>query len=481
MKRVIIAIAVFATALLAGVNYADAQGVSKSGSYVPREGEVKFTMLQSTKDRAIHKVLNSPFTRHKYSHFKPIDLDAAKPSHEYFGIGVSMTDATCWLLSQMDIESRHKFLKHVFTKRGLNMSIIRLNCGASDYATELYNYNDHKGDVEMKHFSVARDEAYMIPIIKQVFDYCPDTYVFSSVWSVPGWMKSSGEMCGGSLLDKYMPAFANYWAAYVKAYAERGIKIDAVTVQNEPLTDQMGACPATLISTKQEIELAGTLMPQAFKAQSLDTKIWIHDHNYDAFERVNEMLADKNVKHNIDAVAWHPYKGKPEMMQKVSKENPNVKMHLTERGPNITKRATQDEKWWSDYIFGALNNGCASYCSWNLLLDPDGKPNVGRHPCGGLYTYDYENSKLTESVQVGVFKHFSPYVKRGAKILSIEQPDENMIAIAFQNPNGDYVICVTAADKPNKRQSLQIKYKDQYMLVSLPLNTWSMTTILIEK
>ena len=169
------------------------------------------------------------------------------------------------------------------------------------------------------------------------------------------------------------------------------------------------------------------------------------------------------------------------MIQHVKKLHPDTKMHLTERGPSFAMGAAQDEKWWSDVIFGALNNGCSSYCSWNLLLDPDGKPNVGRHPCAGLYTYDYESGKLTESTQVHVFKHFGPYVKRGAKILSIDQPDENMIAIAFENPDGDKVVCVAAANKPTKRQSFQIKYKGKYMLVSLPMDTWSMTTILLDK
>ena len=452
-----------------------------AGSYVPREGEIKFKMLRSTKDKTIHEVQNTPFTHHYYSMHKPIDLDAAKPSHDYMGIGVSMTDAACWLLSQIDPEKRHSFLKDVFTRRGLNMSIIRLNCGASDYATELYNYNDTKGDVEMKNFSVARDEAYMIPIIKQIYDYCPDVFVFSSVWSVPGWMKSNGHMCGGSLLDEHMPSFANYWVAYIKEYAKRGIKIDAVTVQNEPLTNQHGGCPATLISTKQEIALAGKYMPQAFKKAGLDTKIWILDHNYDAYERVNEMLADKSVLRNADAVAWHPYKGKPEMIQEVKKLHPNTKMHLTERGPSFAMKGVQDEKWWADYIFGALNNGCSSFSSWNLVLDPDGQPNVGRHPCAGFYTLDLATEKFTESPQARLFKHFSPYVERGAKILSIDQPDPNMIAIAFQNPNGNYVVCVAAADKPAKRQTLQIKYKDQYMMLSLPMDTWSVTTVLIEK
>ena len=470
MKRLIVSIVALA-----------ALASASAESWVPREGEIKFKVLQSTKHKAIHEVRNTPFTHHYYSHFKPIDLDSAKPSHDYLGTGVSMTDAACWLLSQVDVETRHKFLRRVFSKRGLNFSIARLNCGASDYATELYNYNDTKDDVKMQHFSVARDEAYMIPIIKQLYDYCPDIYIFSSVWSAPGWMKSNGQMCGGKLLDEYMPAFANYWAAYLKAYKERGIKIDAVTVQNEPSTDQRGGCPATLVSPKQEIELAGKLMPQAFKAAGLDTKIWVWDHDYVGWERVNEVLADKSVKRNIEAVAWHPYSVVPEMMQEVRKTNPGVKMHLTERGPSFAMGAAQDEKWWADYIFGALNNGCSSFCSWNLVLDPDGQPNVGRHPCAGLYTIDVENKTFTESSQVRLFKHYSPYVERGAKILSIDQPDSNMIAIAFQNPNGDYVVCVAAADKPKQRKTLQLKYKDQYMLLCFPMDTWSVTTVLIEK
>lgn len=470
MKKLLFTLTLLAVALTASAE-----------SYVPREGEIKVKVMQATKHKPIHEVRNTPFTHHYYALHKPIDLDAATPSHDYLGIGVSMTDASCWLLSQIDPEVCRSFLKKVFSKRDLNMSIIRLNCGASDYATELYNYNDTKGDVNMKNFSVARDELYMIPLIKKFAEYRPDAYIFSSVWSVPGWMKSSGQMCGGSLLDEHLPSFANYWAAYLKAYKEHGINIDAVTVQNEPLTDQMGGCPATLISAKQEALLVGKYMPQAFKKAGLDTKIWIHDHNYDAYERVNEVLKDKNALRNTDAIAWHPYNGKPEMIANVRERYPKMAMHLTERGPSFAAQDVQDEKWWADYIFGALNNGCSSYSSWNLVLDENGQPNVGRHPCAGLFTIDIENGKFTESSQVRVFRQFSPFVERGAKILNIDQPSKNMIAIAFQNPNGDYVVCIAAADKPQKRQTLQIKYKNQYMMVSLPMDTWSMTTILIEK
>ena len=95
---------------IAGVASALAQ------SYVAREGEVKFKMLQTTASQDIHEMRSTPFTKHAYSYYETIDLDAAKPMHDYLGIGVSMTDASCWLLSQIDKDARLAFFKQVFTK-----------------------------------------------------------------------------------------------------------------------------------------------------------------------------------------------------------------------------------------------------------------------------------------------------------------------------------------------------------------------------
>ncbi len=449
--------------------------------YVPKQGQLQFKVLQTTANKPLREIQTTPFTQHGYSLLKSIDLDAATPSHDYLGIGVSMTDASCWLLWQMSPDARHSLLKSAFSSRGMNLSIVRLNCGSSDYATELYNYNDTRDDMEMKHFSVARDEEYMIPIISQLYTYCPDLYLFASVWSMPGWMKNSDAMCGGSLLDKYMPAFAKYWASYLKAYKQHGLVIDAITVQNEPSTDQRGGCPATLVSAKQEIELAGKYLPKEFKAAGLKTKIWVWDHDYSGWERVNQVLGEARVRSAVDAVAWHPYSGTPDMMQEVRRRNPNLPMHLTERGPNLTMKQEQNPKWWADVVFGALNNGCSSFSSWNLLLDEDGQPNTGRFPCGGLLSINTDTGKITESTQALLFKQFSPYVLRGAKIMAIEQPEKDITAITFRNPDGQYVIVVAADNKPRSRQRVQIKYKGLYLALCLPLDTWSLTTLIIDR
>lgn len=450
-------------------------------TYAPQKDEIKFRVLQSTESYTMKPVLTTPFSPEYMSSMKYIDLEMLQPSHKYLGIGVSMTDASCWLISKLGRKTADRLLKEAFTESGLNMSVIRLNCGASDYSTALYNYNPHVGDVGMEHFSIARDEQYMIPVIKRALKKRKDMFVFSSVWSVPGWMKDSGYMCGGSLLDEYMPAFANYWVAYLKAYSQHGIHVDAITVQNEPLTDQKGANPATLVSPEQEKALAGKYLPEAFRRIGLDTKIWIHDYNYRHTARVIDILSDPDVKANVSAVAWHPYSGKPEMIREVSKVFPDIEMHLTERGMNYLNRDTQNEKWCADLVFGALNNGCSSFSAWNLALDEDGQPLTGKYYCRGLYEINLEKDTYKSTPLCTLFRHFGPYVEKGAEIMSVEQPEENLATITFRNPDGQYVIVVACDNMGGKRQRIQLKYKDQYMALALPLYTWSISTIIIDK
>ena len=455
-------------------------GLSLSAQvYFEEENGIKFSVFQTTEHSIFKQVRTPSFTKNNYSDIKYIDLDQSEASHDYFGCGVSLTDASCWILSQMPSIHRRRLLKDIFTKDGLNLSMVRLNCGSSDYATALYNYNDVAGDVNMKHFSVKRDEAYMIPIIKQACSYQPDMYVYSAVWSEPGWMKDSGSMCGGHLLDEYLQAYANYMAAYIKAYKEKGIEIHAMSTHNEPNTDQDGGCPATLISPSQEIELIGKCFPEAFRNASLDTKIWAWDHSWSGWNRVLKVLENEDVRKYVDAVAWHPYSGEAPMMRNITNAFPDITMHLTERGPSLPMKDIQTPKWFADLMFDSLNYGCSSYSAWNLALDPDGLPNVGKFACGGLVQVDLSTFEVTPSHQYTVFKHFTPYVQRGAKILKYERQADDIASISFVNPDGTYVICL-AVDKKQERQRIQIKYKGQYLALPLPIGTWSVTTIIIE-
>ena len=493
MNRYFSKFAVLGLAVVGGGAVAFAEAVHSS--YVPEPDEIAFRVVQTRlveregkvvpEDPARQDVRSTPFTPHAYADIPTIDLDAAEPRQEMLGFGVSLTDASAWLLSELRPDRREKLLRHLFGPAGIGLSIVRLNVGSSDYATALYNYNDAAGDVRMELFSVARDDRYLIPMFKEIRAVRPDLYTFASTWSCPGWMKTSGAMCGGALRDDCLPAFANYLVAYLKAYRRRGVTVDALTVNNEPDTDQDGGCPACLISGKQEAELAGRLLPSRLKAAGLSTDIWILDHNYDLWERVLGQLRDPEVRANVAAVAWHPYAGKPEMIEKVRAEFPDVVFHMTENGPSLARWDRRDAFWWSRNIFDALNHGCSSYCGWNLCLDQDGQPNAGHFACGGFVELDsrqLDKTAFKASAQCVAIGHVAPYVKRGAHLLATGawSKDGDVVGAAFRNPDGTLVlVCAASHTEKTNRRSVQVKCRGQYLALRLPVRAGSLTTVII--
>ncbi len=456
----------------------------QAGGFAGIGEKVTFKTYQTCGTGAIKEVKTTPFTRHQYGQHPVIDLDAFKPSHKYLGLGISFTDASCWLISQLPAEKRAELLKEIFTAKGLGLSVGRLNVGSSDYATELYNYNDNEGDVEMKKFSVARDEAYLIPLLKETMSVCPDMYFFASPWSAPGWMKTSGRMCGGQLKDECFEALANYLVAYVKAYRQRGVKVRALTLQNEPRTEQDWGCPAMRVTGEQEAAVVGRFLGPKLKAAGLDTKVWLWDHNCkdDDIERVLRVMGDPKVAEVTKSVAVHPYEGWAGNLKKIRDAHPKAAIHMTEDGPVVWQDNPGDPNRWLDEICDWLGNGCSSFSGWNLALDPDGQPCTGHFSCGGLVEIDLEKASWRRSAQYYAFRHVGPFAKRGADIM--ERQDANFhkcMYMVFRNPDGSFVIPISHRNEGHDRRTVQIKYKGLYLAISLPVCTDSMTTVVIDK
>ena len=199
-----------------------------ASAFVAGEGGEELRLFQTTESKDFREIATSGFTVHPYPAVEALDVDSAKERHRFLALGASLTDASAWVLANMPKEKRERLLRELFTPEGCNLGAVRLNIGASDYSTGLYSYDDTPGDVEMKDFSLARDDEFLVPMAKAAKAFRPDLYVFASPWSPPGWMKTSGLMIGGNLRDECMPALANYFVKYVQGYAERGIAIDAV-------------------------------------------------------------------------------------------------------------------------------------------------------------------------------------------------------------------------------------------------------------
>ena len=458
-----------------------------SGTYFPGEGDIPVRVWQTTGKKPFREIFTTPFTVHEYTDKQPLDVDAAQPDNEYefLGVGVSMTDASCWILSHIAPEKRRALLEAVFSpdgEKGAGLSAVRLNIGASDYSTALYTYDEVAGDVDMKHFSVKRDDAYLFPMVKEAMKVNPSLFLFAAPWSPPTWMKTTGRLVDGRFKDGCEAALSNYLCAYAKACRERGLELGAINVQNECNYSTKGMYPSCVFTSAQESAVAKALSCK-LKEEKLDAKVWIWDHNYNhATNRVAGQLADPALKAAIGGVAWHSYRVPATPMGELHKAHPDVPFYHTEMGPSIITDV-RTEFWWCDRVFEAFENGCRSFTGWNLCLTDDGQPLTGPHGCGGLVAVDLDTGDFVPSSQYRVFRHIGPFVGRGAKLLHVEGERDGTRTVLFRNPDGRHVLVIgcsgesASASKVVRRARVHVKFRNEWLAVPLPYGTWSVTTV----
>lgn len=348
----------------------------------------------------------------------------SKESTGFLGCGAAITGSSCYNLSLMEKEERRALLEKIYTKKGLGFNIARLTIGASDYSAELYSYDDVEFDTELKHFSVDRDMAYIIPVIKEIKEIHPDIKFFASPWSPPGWMKTGGSIGGGYMRRKYLSCYADYFVKYIEAYREQGIDIYAVTPQNEPETQQGGTMPACIWHPDLEAEFV-LLLKEKFAQNGINTKIWLFDHNFSSVKRVMWCLEEyPELVSALDGIAFHYYGGGVEQTRVLKEKYPKLKLHFTEGGPRLYDNYATDYCKWTLMMIKALSSGYSSFTGWNLMLDETGGPNVGPFFCGGLVTRNSQSGELSYSGQYKAFAHLAPYITENSEIFPLDINDQ---------------------------------------------------------
>jgi glucosylceramidase len=351
------------------------------------------------------------------------------------------------------------------------LSVCRTCIGSSDYATTLYSYDDGAPDPTLARFSIAHDQQYILPILRQARGINPDLFLFSSPWSPPGWMKANGSMLGGSMRRQYMPSYAEYFVKFLQDYGANGLPVQAVTIQNEVDTDQDGRMPACIWPQEYEADFVSQHLGPAFERAGLKTQIWLIDHNYNLWGRAIAELEAPNVRKYADAIAWHGYLGEPQWMNRVHEKFPHVAMYWTEGGPDYTDpRYAADWADWGKTFTGILRNCCRSITAWNFALDEKGRPNIGPFSCGGLLTIHSQSHAVTYSGQYWALAHYSRFIRRGARRFDSRSQDTELYHAAFQNPDGQKVLVLS---NPGPAKFYELRLNELAARVSLPADSVS--------
>ena len=402
-----------------------------------------------------------------------IELNPTKKFQEMLGFGAAFTDAACFTFNRLDTPAREKLFHELFHPSEMGLNVCRTCIGASDYSTEVFSYDEGEPDPEMKRFSVAHDQPYVLPMLREARKQNPDLFLFSSPWSPPGWMKAGGSMLGGSMRQHSFAPYALYFVKFLQAYAAEGVLIQAVTVQNEVDTDQDGRMPACLWGQEYEMGFVKNHLGPALEKNGLSTKIWILDHNYNLWGRALAELDDPAVRKYCNDVAFHGYVGSPDQMSKFHAADPEVNLYWTEGGPDYTAPdyATDWANWGRTFT-QAIRNWCRSVTGWNLALDEKGRPNIGPFPCGGMITIHSQTKDITKSGQYWALAHFSRHVRRGAKRFESVGDVKEVEHVAFENPDGQRVLVVS-----NPGDTKTVTLKQSSKVVELPIVASSVSTI----
>ena len=395
-------------------------------------------------------------------------VDLKQRFQPMLGFGSAYTDASCFLLNSMAPTARQSFLAETFSPQQMNLSVGRTTIGASDYSRDLYNYDDTADDLSMKHFSIAHDEQYILPMLREMRRINPDLFLLSTPWSPPGWMKTYGSMLGGWMTYKYLAPYALYFSRFLEAYRAAGVPISAVTSQNELETDQGGSMPATYWPPELESDFIRDHLGPLLKKEKDSVEIWLLDHNYDLWKRVRWQMQDPELRKYVSGVAWHGYLGTPDMMSRLHEVEPQLPFYWTEGGPDYTD-PNYAYNWtkWGDILTEAIGNWCRCIITWNLVLDTQGKPNIGPFSCGGLVTLKPDGS-LTYSGQYWALRHFSQHVRRGAVRVGSHSDASELSHVAFENKDGSRVLILT---NTGAERDVQLVYGGDDAILHLDKNS----------
>lgn len=374
------------------------------------------------------------------------------------GFGGAITEATALTFFSLPENKQKELLKEYFSIDGANYNLCRLPIGSSDFSEKSYSYSTK---ADLSDFNIEKDKKYIIPFIKQAKKINPNLKFLASPWSPPKFMKSNKMLVlGGKLLDKYKKTWAEYLVKYIKLYEEENIKIDYITVQNEPNAIQVWE--SCLYSPEEERNFVINYLFPIFKENNISTKILIWDHNKEKlFTRTSQELIDNNSLNAISGIAFHWYTGDHFENISLTKEFfPGKLLIHTEGCTGYSKFNPNDEEKnaeiYAHDILGDLNSGINGYIDWNMCLDYKGGPNHKMNFCNSPIMVNSEKTDYIKNLSFYYIKHFSHFIKSGAQKLAFSKYTDNIEITSFENTDGSIVVVLLNKSNFNNEYNLVI-------------------------
>ncbi|KAK4496811.1 hypothetical protein PRZ48_012795 [Zasmidium cellare] len=355
------------------------------------------------------------------------------------GFGAAVTDATVVSFSQLSSSSLDTLLNTLMTSSGANFSLMRHTIGASDLSPDPpYTYDENggmgKADPGLANFTLTSAGTAMANLLAKMKGKNGGLTVVGSPWSAPSWMKKNrrliGDTTNNNLQDRYLNSsetdysnyFAQYFVKYIQAFANLGVTVNAITLQNEPLYSASGYPTMYMYDYEQGNLIKNFVGPQLSSA-GLSTSIWAYDHNTDVPTYPQTVL--NTASSYTTTVAWHCYAGNVDWstLTAFRANNTNIsglKQYMTE----CWTPATDSTNWFqaANFTIGPLQNWANGVIAWTLAANSTNGPHLstgGCANCQGLVRINDDGS-VTFNLAYYLMAQFSRFMPKGAIVLSMK-------------------------------------------------------------
>ena len=461
--------------------------IAIAGTAISSFGQIKVEWISTTQNNnwIVQKNLKTTLIKSKAD----AEIEVAKPLQTIDGFGGCFNELGWTALRQLSEADRKAIFKELFAPDfGANFTICRMPIGANDFSLKWYSYDETDGDFEMKNFSIANDLNTLVPFIKTALTYNPKLKLWASPWSPPQWLKKNkhyaaamvpqaeklkeGIKSNGTNFEQvenglkpgqegkegtdmfiqqkpYFKAYALYFAKFIEAYRQQGIKIGMVMPQNEFNSAQI--FPSCTWTAQGLSKFASYLGPEM---QQRDVKVF-----FGTVERANERLVDTVLNNTasgkyIQGVGFQ-WAGKGAIAG-VHQHYPNLTLYQSEQECGDGKNDWNYCRYTWELIKHYFNSGANAYMYWNIALKQGGISHWGWKQ-NSLVSVDTVTKKFNYNHEFYLLKHVSHFVKPGAKLLAVNGEMKNLLA--FKNPDKSIIIVIQNDSENDKTVHLQVGSK----------------------
>ena len=407
------------------------------------------------------------------------------------GFGASFLEAGIICLNTLPREAQERVLESLFDPaRGAGFSAMKTPLAGTDFmsAGPWYTYDDTPGDVELKHFSIARDLGPngLVTYIKRAQKH--GHFVLQAPMDYPpDWMLYDVHT-NQDVNPKYYDALAHYYVRYLQEYKKHGVEIDYLSLFNEP--GVYTKIPYNEIRVLLTRHVAPLLARSGLRTRLMPSEA---PERGEAGTNYPVLLDDAEARRCLAVVPYHGYDlGHFEAIAGLHARYPELPFWMTElchayeagtsKQMKLPRTDFEDGDFWGRQVFSDIEAGACAWIYWNLILDQNGGPwavsPIHGNPEDNIqHPVVIIDSKAHEVIYTGCYyylAHFGKFVRPGAVRVAVSGAAQDARCLAFKAPGGGLIAQVlNSRDAANE---VRLDFGDRSL--ALTLRPRSITTCL---